>query len=241
MDDECAAALNSLALDHMDVFWLSAVERFMFNEPIKDSRTWQEYCWTCASNFAHWLLPHSEITYLDSDCWFASDPEAVFAEIGERSIGIVPHRFPPERKHMEVNGKFNVSWVTFRGAVGFKCLEKWARQCREKCSAKEGCGDQKYLDAWPTDYPGEVCEIQNIGVGTAPWNVSQYRVVDGPWGVRLNGQPLIFFHYHEYQHNQRLTNYKLRKEDRDLIYAPYIEAVEAAKARVESLMMEAIQ
>src|SRR6185295_7490482 len=103
-----------------------------------------------------------------------------FAEIGEKSIGIVPHRFPPHRKHLEKEvGKFNVSWVTFKVPVGFKCLEQWAKNCREKCSAKEGCGDQVYLDSWGTDYPGEVCEIQNIGVGVAPWNISQYGVASG--------------------------------------------------------------
>ena len=145
---------------------------------------------------------------------------------------------------MEANGKFNVSWVTFKGPVGARCLQRWADQCREKCSATEGCGDQKYLDSWPGDYPGEVCEIQNIGVGAAPWNLSQYKVMQDLINgfldyVELSGAPLVFYHFHEYIHGKRLTNYKLRQEDRELIYAPYIEAVEAAKQEVEALKVPA--
>lgn len=244
MDDQCRETLKSLNLPRIEVDEVPMSRTLTF--PMEPARTWQEFCWTCASNYAEMLFFYpdhevSDLTYLDADTFFFSDPEAVFAEIGDKSIGIIPHRFPPERKHMEVNGRFNVSWVTFRGPIGFECLENWARQCREKCSAKEGCGDQKYLDTWSTDYPGEVCEIQNIGVGAAPWNLSQYKVI-GDWHDEVllrDGtlrQSLVMYHFHEYQHGKRLTNYKIREQDIKWIYVPYIAAVTEARKQIDSLM-----
>jgi len=198
--------------------------------------------------FTNWLSWYQEITYLDADTFFFSDPEHVFNEIGAKSIAIVPHRFPPHRKFMEQNGRFNVSWVSFKGPIGLTCLQRWADQCREWCFNKyeDGkFGDQKYLDSWPDAYPGEVCEIENMGVGTAPWNLNQYSLTGNDKNIFLCSAAvddglglvsrLVFYHYHEYLHNKRLTNYKLRDEDRELIYAPYIAAVEAAKQRVDAI------
>lgn len=124
----------------------------------KGNRTHQEFCWTLASYFCQWLWHKAglrEITYLDSDLFFFSDPTPIFTEMGGRQIGIIPHRLIPEKKHLEVNGIFNVGWVTFRGTVGSACLQKWSEQCLEWCYNRQEpnrFGDQKYLDAWPKAY-----------------------------------------------------------------------------------------
>ncbi len=197
----------------------------------RTTRTWQEYAWGCASNFAQFIKVGyglNEVTYLDADLFFFSDPEQIFTEIGARSIGIIPHRF--EGPKIAQNGKFNVSWVTFRGEIGARCLSRWAAQCREWCFYRNEpgrFGDQKYLDEWGSLYGDEVCVIQNIGAGTAPWNLQQYRVTEGP---KVNGVPIAFYHFHELALNPdgsvlRLTNYPLRPEDKELIYAPYLEAL----------------
>lgn len=206
----------------------------------RGNRSWQEYCWTCASNFMDYLfsqLDLPELTYLDADMLFFSDPETIFKEIGDKSIAIIPHRFnEQDRARLEKNGRFNVCWNTFRNtAVGRACLSKWAAQCREWCYYRNEdgkFGDQAYLDSWPTEYGDEVHIIQNIGAGLAPWNLQNDVLTPGP---RINGVPVVFYHYHEYIHESRLTNYPLRQIDRDLIYAPYIQAINEAKARIESV------
>lgn len=235
MDEECLNQLVRDRLSSISVTPLDAFEDWFDLVAVRKRRTFQEYCWTCASGFA-WCVSCfgiDEVTYLDADTFFFGDPEQVFAEIGYRSIGIIPHRFPPHRKQMEVNGKFNVSWVTFRGPVGLECLETWARQCREKCSEKEGCGDQKYLDEWPEKFGSECAQIQNIGVGAAPWNLSQYNVTEEAGQVYLNGVPLAMYHFHELVPGKRLTNYPLRKTDIDLIYEPYLAALKTLQADTE--------
>lgn len=238
MDRECEQTLKALALPSLEV---TALDVFEYHSGIgalnlRQQRTWQEYCWTCASNFAADLTRFTieEITYLDADLMMFSDPEMVFMEMGNRSIGITPHRLIPSKKHLEVNGRYNVGWVTFRGNAGRRCLTDWASDVRNKCSATDGCGDQKYLDEWPEKYGAEVCEL-GIGVNVAPWNLANWRLTAGP---RVDGVNVICFHAHEYLHGQRLTNYELRNEDRALIYVPYINAVNRAIERIAEVSME---
>lgn len=247
--------LNILALDNEAAGILSALQlRNVFILPPDTfrrltDRTYQEWCWTCASQLcAHlmWMLNIPDLTYLDADMLFFSDPEIIFEEIGDKSIAMIPHRFNDndQRRRLEANGKFNVCWNTFRNTdVGRACLSKWAAQCREWCYYRNEdgkFGDQKYLDSWEAEYGDEVHVIENIGAGVAPWNLSSYNLgilSHEKYGSFpcVNGVPIVFFHYHEYIHESRLTNYPLRQVDRDLIYAPYIEAINAAKARIESI------
>lgn len=238
MDEQCFESLKLLKviIPYAVVTRLSLFESSYGLEEVRRSRTFQEYCWTCASTFSHWLCSRglNEITYLDADCFMFSDPARVFRELTtKKSIAIIPHRFPLERMYMEVNGRFNVSWVTFRGKVGIHCLELWASQCVQWCYYRneEGrFGDQKYLDKWPSLYGDECVQIKNIGVGAAPWNVSQYKVAIGREGlVCLDSAPLVFYHFHEFVPWKRLTNYSLRDEDKTLIYGPYVKAVDAAQ------------
>lgn len=239
MDDACHDTLIQMALPGMLVIDPVIFESAMKMKKVKANRTFQEYCWTCASNFSCFLMERTtrtipEITYLDADMMFFSDPEVIFNEIGEHSIGIIPHRFIPEKKYLEVNGKFNVSWTTFRNTpTGRECLNRWAEQCRERCSEKVGCGDQLYLNEWPECYGAECHVIENIGAGLAPWNVGNYRVTEGP---RVGGLPVVFHHFHEWRMRDDesicRTNYRLRDEDIRFIYDPYAEMIHSAKAQI---------
>lgn len=172
----------------------------------------------------------NDFTYLDADLFFFSDPKVVFDEIGKRSIGITPHRFSPDKKYLEANGLFNVGWVTARGEVGVKCIAKWAAECREKCSLQDGCGDQKYLDSWPAEYGDDLCVIENPGVNLAPWNLPNYKLSTGP---RVEVRSVVFYHFHEFQDEDHLTNYRLRLSDIALLYQPYIAEWRNAKKRME--------
>lgn len=266
MDDVCYRFMRDrLEADDIRVTSLSSFEVTVRMRQIRSSRTWQEYCWTCASNFMEYLMRHclapcswggdtpEELTYLDADMLFFGDPEEVHWEIGGRKIAIIPHRFPLERKHMEVNGKFNVSWVTLNnGSPGSMLCAVWAAQCRDWCFYRNEDGkfaDQGYLDAWPERYGNDLCIVQNPGAGLAPWNLGEYMVAqsnsgDGSLRVMDNGEkggsyPLVFFHYHEFvdlgDGTCRPSNYPLREIDIELIYKPYITALKAAKETIRQL------
>lgn len=211
---------------------------------VRKDHTWTEFCWMMASQFCEWIFGEwtfpFDLTYLDADLYFWSDPETIHREIGKRSIGIIPHRFIPSKRYLERNGQMNVGWVTFKNnQIGRKCLKEWAAQCREWCYNRNEdgkFGDQKYLDEWPTKYGDAVHIIQNIGAGLAPWNYLNYEITEGP---KADGVQAIFVHMHEFaelSHGKyRLTNYALRPEDKKFIYEPYIKAYEAAKEMLESV------
>lgn len=261
MDDYTYHILRDrIEIDNIKPYRLPEAESAMELRP--HGSTWQEYCWAWASNFMEYLWRHclapcqwggetvSSLTYLDSDMMFFGDPAPIFAEMEFSSIGIIPHRFPPERQHMEkTSGRFNVSWVTIGDtAVGRECLRRWSSQCRDRCSAETGCGDQCYLDEWLL-YGDECHVIQNIGAGLAPWNLQSYdiyrdienhdRIAIIPKSASSRADCLIFYHYHEFKDlgdgTCRLTNYPLRAEDIEFIYKPYIQAIKRSKELIASV------
>lgn len=204
----------------------------------KGNRTYQEFCWTCASWYLWYMVSKmgaTECTYLDADLFFFSNPQVVFDEIGDRSIGIIPHRFPPRLKENEINGVFNVSWVTIKNDLtGIACINRWRNQCIEWCYYRNEPGkfaDQMYLDEWPSLYGDRLCIIQNIGAGCAPWNAEKYFFVSTPSvsvlekGLKGEWQAkaLIFYHFHEYKDPLNLTGYPVSVEQRKFVYFPYIK------------------
>lgn len=205
-------------------------------------KTRQEYFWMLASQWTDWVMDRidASVTYIDADLFFFSDPSPVFEELKGASVGITPHRFALEHKHFEANGKFNVGFVYFNNdATGKACLKGWAGNCRAWCRYENaGPGlfaDQGYLDNWQHDYGEAVHVIEHLGVNLGPWSVGRFDITEKDGAVYVNRDPLICFHYHEYLHGKRLTNWPLRPEDKALIYAPYIKAINESAESVSAL------
>ncbi len=242
MDDATERILTELALPNMHVMTLSGFERAMKLGEIRERRSWAEYCWGCASNLMEYMLPWMDdggITYIDSDILFFSDPKVIFDEVGARSIGITPHRFSPaEEIRLGKNGKFNVGIVVARNSeTGRECIARWAAQCRDRCSAEVGCGDQQYLDLWPELYGEECCEIENLGVNLGPWsldhlNVSLAGVSRKDEFVYRTIYELVAYHFHEFVDHKYLTGYPLQQIHLDVIYWPYIAALQDSAKRI---------
>lgn len=236
MDEQTSTMLSDFNLPYLNVMPLQTFERALDLKPVRESRTHQEWCWTLASVLLNYLVPWSkEVAYIDSDCFFFQDPKIIFDEIGDRSIGITPHRLIPSRKHLEeTNGKFNVGWVSIKNTdTGRIVASNWAHDCRVWCynRVEPGrFGDQKYLDRWPGERGDECCVVENIGVNVAPWNLANWRVTEGP---KVDGVDVVFLHAHEYVSPQNLTKYKLRDEDLKFIYAPYVSAWIRATMKIQ--------
>jgi hypothetical protein len=238
LDERTAEAMQDCP--GTEIYCRDSVEKELDLAEVKANRTWQEYCWTLASVFSEYILrrltvhPDNAVTYLDADLMFFGDPRAIFDEIPYRALGsiaVIPHRFIPSKRHLEVNGRFNVSWVTFSGAQGYWCVQRWAEQCRKRCSANVGCGDQAYLDEWPGMFQDSLHVIQNVGAGLAPWNLANYQLSEG----HAEGVPFVFFHAHEFIDGVQLTNYELRPQDIEFIYKPYLKAYQEAKEKIASI------
>ncbi len=233
MDSYTKILLDKINLSNVECIELINVE----NKDIliaKKSRNKREYCWTMASNFTWYLMENIQelefITYLDADLLFFSDVERIFKEIDHSSIAIIEHRFSPPFKSLEVNGRFCVEWNSFRrDEEGMKCLNKWRKQCLDWCYYKleDGkMGDQKFLDKWPDEYNS--CHIiKDIGAGIAPWNYSQYEIKNQHPNITINGNKLIFYHFHQFQilNNNKFFRlgkiYTAKKKEPESIYERY--------------------
>ena len=219
MDARTQTILTALALPYITCIPLASLEDEALLAAKRD-RSVAEYCWTLSPCLPWYVLQQNPqidfITYVDADLLFYSPVQPLFEEIGEASVVNIEHRFTPRLKHLEVNGRFCVEWVSFRrNEEGMACLSRWRDQCIEWCyyRLEEGrLGDQKYLDEWPQRYPG-LHILQHLGAGVAPWNYAQYHFgQDGQGRITVDDAPLIFYHFHQFQlldngHFDRLSTF----------------------------------
>jgi hypothetical protein len=184
------------------------------------------------------------MTYLDADLCFFGPVSAIFAEQGDASVGIVPHRFPARLAGLRKTGTYNVAWVSFRrDPDGLACLEWWRARCLEWCRDCFDGGryaDQGYLNEFPDRFGG-VRALDHAGINAAPWNMDGVRVSLADGSVRVNDRPLLFYHFQGIREllpgwfEPGLLNYQttLTAPLRDLVYLPYLEKLVAAEQRLK--------
>jgi len=175
----------------------------------------------------------TRITYLDADLFFFGPASAVFAEQGEASVGIVPHRFVHMTADYLQHGIYNVGWVSFqRDAEGLACLEWWRERCIEWCYDRVEDGryaDQGYLNKFPQKF-SRVRSLEHPGINAAPWNIEpdQITQVGGkPW---FKGRPILFYHYQGIREvlpnwfDLGLRHYRVTvtRGVREWLYRPYV-------------------
>jgi hypothetical protein len=251
MDLQARNILDKLRLPDVAYLSLAEVEDEALLA-VKPSRSVAEYCWTLSPCLPWHVLQHNpqvqEITYLDADLYFYGSLQPLFDEIGEASISIIEHRFPLPFKHLEMNGRFCVEWVGFkRDEQGMACLARWREQCIEWCFhrlEKNRMGDQKYLDEWPATY-SNLCILTHPGAGVAPWNYSQYRFGYGvQQGHTVDGAPLIFYHFHQFQllshggFDRLSAAYRALGHEPDAVYRAYEGALKEILLEVRGMFPE---
>lgn len=252
-DTVAAELLQALALPGLEVVPLRDLERA---DPelrsVKDDRTVGEYCWTATPALPLNIFDRrpdlDAVTYVDADLWFFSDPAPLFSEMGDASVLMTPHRFSRQYRGQEKAGHFNVQFLRFvRDERGLAVLRWWHDRCVEWCYARleDGrFGDQKYLDEWPERFEG-VHVLEHHGGGLAPWNLRDATVERREDGtVAVDGEPLVFFHFHGLVLRTDGRNelyppiYWATPEERELIYAPYLDALDRALSKVRSVAPE---
>lgn len=203
MDDESYENLTSNKPSNVRPIHFSKLEAAFPNLlSAKNNRSKVEYFYTCSPAICNYVLSNldgiNEVTYLDADLYFFSNPEPIFTELGDASVGIIEHKFSFFTKRNKVYGNFNVGWITFRNDInGMACLNSWTNNCIEWCYQRlegEKYADQKYLDYWQRDFEG-IYVIKNIGANLAIWNISNYRITYKNNRVFVNDNELIFYHF----------------------------------------------
>jgi len=245
-DDLARELLGRLDLPRMSTVWLDELEQL---DPAlastKADRTPTEYCWTATPALPRYLLATRpeivEATYIDADLLFFRDPEPLFAEMGDASVLITPHRYAPEYARLIENGIYNVQFMVFRrDERGLEALEWWHDRCVEWCyyRLEDGkLGDQKYLDDWPQRFPG-VHVLDHKGGGLAPWNHTQYDVHEEAGRVMVDDDELVFFHFHRVavreggHHDWQPPGFAVPPSVRRLVYGRYLRALDEALVEI---------
>jgi len=213
---------------------------------IKKERSKAEYCWTCTPVIVEYVLKNFEVescTYIDADLYFFSNPRIIFNEIdvNRDHIIITEHRFPNTvkgKKWLKKSGKYCVEFNYFdQSKEAWEALEWWKSKCFEWCYAKyeeDRMGDQKYLEKFPELFVG-VHELQHLGAGVAPWNLSMYTLMSNSKSEiilsdKVNKKfPLIFFHFQNLKFlSSNIVNISSGTRDIKLkknIYYPYLEQI----------------
>lgn len=144
------------------------------------------------------LPPGALAIYIDADCLFFSRLDDVMAELDGASIGMSEHRFNEESSHLNIYGFYNGGFGVWRNdANGRACLLDWRKQCLDWCGEKVDGNrflNQGYLTSWPERFRG-VKVFKHAGQNLAPWNVGSHKLELHRSGVRVDGYPLVFYHY----------------------------------------------
>lgn len=211
---------------------------------IRSTRTYKEFCWALGSVVSNvLLLSENKMTvYVDADTCFFSNPQSLLALCSNANASITPHRFPKRLLSLEVNGQYNVGWVSFTPtSIGIAISNGWRKQCEESTAynAKEAIvGDQKYLDNWVDSYSG-VLVVNDVGVNAAPWNHETHSIFqrDGEWFV--DEVPLVFYHFHGFQTlpdglvSPVSALYRMVKEIPMTLYEHYFSLIRLADEQIE--------
>lgn len=220
---------------------------------LKQERSVGEFNWTLSSFSIQFFLHNfnlPDITYLDADLFFYSDPKILFDELNENeSVIITPHNYTPKYDQSEISGRYCVQFMYFKNNDdGNKVLEWWRSACEECCTSipKDGkFGDQKYLDDWLSRFPGIVHEENHIGCGVAPWNVQQFNIIDDNGQLFIQNKitkvkdKLVFYHFHgikkyyDKKNNEywKLNDYDMEPSCMKFLYKDYINQMNINEAK----------
>jgi hypothetical protein len=254
LDDVTYDALMRAALPSVAPLRLIDLEAF---DPelvaARGRRSLVEYYFTLTSVLPGYLLQIDReidiVTYLDSDLLFFADPEPLFEELGGGAVGITPHRFAETGLFRNRYGLYNVGWLSWRrDQRASNCMAWYRRKSIEWCYDQvedDRYADQKYLDQFTARFPG-VRALQHKGANLAPWNNERFQLAFRDDAFYVDGQPLIFYHFHGlkslYELDPEKTSVKQYLTgplnfDFDLlmerVYVPYVEAMKEARREVE--------
>lgn len=254
LDHETQVALSRFSFPEVELIQLSALEEKDTSLlSVKPQRSIAEYYWTLSPAFNLYLLesmPDGEVlTYLDADLYFFSSPGPIYEELRDGSILMVKHRFGPDRAWAaKERGTFNAGQFAVRKDIdGIECLRWWRERCLEWCHRRfdgERFASQMYLDEWPKLFKGVVV-MRHRGAGLAPWNLGRYKIRWSHGQTTVDGDPLIFFHFHGLRIRSRCiyepvgAGYRaVSPVVRRRVFAPYIRDLMRATRELKAVLRD---
>jgi hypothetical protein len=201
LDDAVARKLDLLGLPGLVPVPLQQFETPRLLQA-KADRPWREYIFAMTPftfEYVFRAVPEtSRVTYVDADVFFFRDPKPWLDDrMDGRSVVLTEHGYAPEYQQLDTSaGVFSVQFLPIqRSACGASILQRWQDQCIESTSlAMETrdrvCGDQKYLEDWPSIFPDCVEVVGREADIQGPWNAAYLQRSGG------GGYWPLLFHFH---------------------------------------------
>ena len=241
MDKTCEQVLRALALEHVVVVPLEDVitQQYAF---VPRQMSFGQMCWTCQPLLCSHVLDRygvEAVTYLEADSYFFADPQLLFAEVGGRSVSLVPHNYVPAHDQTATSGIYCVQFNLFRNdEVGRRFLQEWESAClkyhRDRARYFPG---QLCMDDW-ADRSASVHVVRHPGAGVAPWNESRFRVGLRDGRPTVDELPVVFYHFHELSFISDgtffLSSYALQRDTIERIYRPYLEELKRLRKQLRT-------
>lgn len=252
LDDLTFETIGGLHNPYVTCLPLRAIE----NGPLRRARaerSWKDYIFTLTPAWCLWLLERKELdslAYIDADCCLFGDLAPLYAEVGEASVAVIPHRWTPRHAdRLRPNGEFNVGWVYFRSdlpAIG--CLGQWLDDCLGWRGPAGKFSDQTFLNDWPLHLGAALHVVQHVGANLAPWSAEQYRYMWQAGRIWVEGahrtddmgighvdfMPLLFYHFHELRELSAggfyRTGYPVPALIAEHVYVPYEAEIASVRA-----------
>lgn len=236
LDHTTEKSIKQLGLSHVTTLRLADVETPELLA-VKPSRSIAEYCWTLTPFSVDFVFARDpaieRVTYIDADVWFAKDPQLLFTEFdtaGAQAM-ITPHAYSREYAENIRFGIYCVQFMPFTRNGSAAIRKEWQEKCLDWCFAVDEpkrFGDQKYLDDWPQQFPGQIKVLESVEKTQAPWNA-----------VDFDPDQAVLYHFHRLRlaSTQRayVGTYRLPRKTVNSLYRPYLADIREANDELAGL------
>jgi glycosyltransferase involved in cell wall biosynthesis/SAM-dependent methyltransferase len=146
------------------------------------------------------------ITYLDPDIWIADSIEQVAVLARQHSVVLTPHfttplprdGLKPAEEDILIAGTYNLGFIALgSGRTADELLDWWSERLERHCVVDPANGlfvDQRWIDLAPGIWSG-IHILRDSGYNVAYWNLARRQLERGEDGIRVDGEPLRFFHF----------------------------------------------
>ena len=256
MDAHAEILLTHLGAPNAVLIRLDELETF---DPqladVKPTRKPIEYYFTSKPSLVRYVLSMNtdceRVVYLDADIFFFSSPAILDAEIASGSVAVIEHRFSSGNDYLLKYGRFNAGWLSVRNDdTGHRCVEWWRNRCLEWChdyAEGDRYADQKYLGKFPELFNATV--VTHLGANLAPWNMGNYTFARHDGKVLVDGQIVIFCHFHGlarlvgpfFESGLAKFRQRLPAVARNALFTPYLEKYCETERKVLRIRQELSQ
>jgi len=200
-----------LSFLNSEVLWVEEIE-IPYLEKMAEKYTIVELLTSVKPYYFKWLLTRytdtENIIYFDPDILIFQPLTDLLQKLQYSDIIVTPHftkpindHFLPTELHVMQTGIYNLGFLAVRNTANtMDMLHWWCDRLKDKCYINLSRGlfvDQLCMNLAPV-YFDKVLIDKYPGYNMAHWNIHERQISKEEDGYRVNGVPLVFFHFSHY-------------------------------------------